>query len=260
MMLRILAFVGALFSGGMAFSTPYWIAYEGNDYPENEGWTRYTRAGGAQRSLVDGSLVIDSMASQSIVDEYYVNTPIVLAPAEQLRVEWRARIDHVVPDVDPAVSVAAAPHGRILLSFAEDHIVSDAEVVVINFAPGVYHDYVLTSADLTSYTLSIDGAVARVGHFVGPSSATGACWGDCIEGGASISTWDRFAFGVVPEPTGGLLLGFGGTLALLSPSVRRTRNEMDVLCAKPGRVDSTRNDGSRRSRGTRVRRLPGPEQ
>jgi hypothetical protein len=46
-----------------AAADQFWYTYEGNDYPEVEGpWIRYTRAGGAQRSLQDGSLVLDSLA------------------------------------------------------------------------------------------------------------------------------------------------------------------------------------------------------
>ena len=32
-----------------ARGSPYWIAYEGNDFPESEGWERHAYGGGAER-------------------------------------------------------------------------------------------------------------------------------------------------------------------------------------------------------------------
>ena len=39
---------------GTARATPFWYTYDANDYPENEGWQRFTLGGGAQCSLADG--------------------------------------------------------------------------------------------------------------------------------------------------------------------------------------------------------------
>ena len=36
-------------AAGAAWAEPYWIAYEGNDFPENEGWVRYATNPPAQR-------------------------------------------------------------------------------------------------------------------------------------------------------------------------------------------------------------------
>ena len=43
-----------------AAAEPFWIAYEGNDYPEHEGWERVTIGGAAQRQLDDGGLILDT--------------------------------------------------------------------------------------------------------------------------------------------------------------------------------------------------------
>ena len=51
-----------------AGAEPYWIAYEGNDFPENEGWERYVTGPPAVRWLEDGSLFVDSRADTHTAD------------------------------------------------------------------------------------------------------------------------------------------------------------------------------------------------
>jgi hypothetical protein len=189
----------------------FWYTYEANDYPEVEGpWIRYTRGGGAERSLHDGALVLDSLASWQIVDEYYINTPFVLDPGESLEVEWRVRIDQTPTNLDAAVVVRAGVDGVILLSYAEDGIWSDFESVWIDFVPGVFHDYSLISYDLAAYTLYIDGQLAYSGNFEGPWPSSGFTWGDCTEGATSLTSWSFVGFGIVPEPAPGLVMALAG--------------------------------------------------
>jgi hypothetical protein len=189
----------------------FWYTYEGNDFPEVEGpWIRYTRAGGAQRSLQDGSLILDSLADWHIVDEYYINTPFVLDPGERLEVDWRLRIDEVVGQFDPGVYVFAGADGEILLNYGEDFIWSGAEGARIDFAPGVFHDYSLVSYDLAAYALYIDGQLAHNGHFEGWEDVSALTWGDGTEGATSVTTWDFVRFGVVPEPPVGFVMALAG--------------------------------------------------
>ena len=51
-----------------ASADEYWVSYDGNDFPENEGWIRVFSAGGAIRTLENGALVLDSLRSLMIVD------------------------------------------------------------------------------------------------------------------------------------------------------------------------------------------------
>ena len=46
----------------------YWVACEGNEFPENEGWGRVTNHGGAHRTIVDGVLVLDGLGDVAIND------------------------------------------------------------------------------------------------------------------------------------------------------------------------------------------------
>ena len=66
----------ALLGTQVAGATPFWIAYEGDDYPENQGWERVygdehgPNSGGAIRSLADGIFTEDSLHDDQIFDFY----------------------------------------------------------------------------------------------------------------------------------------------------------------------------------------------
>jgi hypothetical protein len=234
-MSRVVVVLGVLALGVCsAGADQLWYTYEGNDYPEVEGpWIRYTRGGGAQRSLQDGVLVLDSLADWQIVDEYYINTPFVLDPGESLRVEWSVRIDQTPTDFDAAVAVRAGVDGVVLLHYTENRIWSDYEGVWIDFVPGVFHDYSLISYDLAAYSLYIDGQLAHSGYLQGAWPSSGFTWGDLTEGATSMTSWDYVRFGIVPEPASGLMLGLVGlgAVSLAGPKTRRSRR-----CHRKGRV------------------------
>jgi len=194
----------------VAGAEPFWIAWEGDDYPENQGWTRYTRAGGAERSLENGALTLDSMADFHIVDEYLIYRPLVPGPGELFRLEWRLRVDELLGDWDPFVGVCSEDTGAVFLNHSPDGIYSTFEAVWIDVELGwVFHDFAFTSVDMASYQLHIDGQLVHTGSFMSyPSSCV--FWGDATTGPSSISTWDYVRFGIVPEPGAGLLLGVAG--------------------------------------------------
>jgi len=194
----------------VAGAEQFWIAWEGDDYPENEGWERYIRAGGAERSLQNGTLTLDDMADWHIVDEYFINRPLVPEPAEWFRMEWRLRVDELLGFADPGLFIRSEETGVVFLRYTESAVYSPLESVWIDFEPGLFHEFVFTSADMLSYQLHIDGQLAHIGSFVGPYPFSGVVWGNVTEGASSISTWDYVRFGMVPEPGAGLLLGLAG--------------------------------------------------
>lgn len=205
-----------------AWSSEFWIAYEGNVYPEEDGWTRFTLGGGAQRSLVNGALVLDGMASWDIVDNYYIETPLVLAPGEVFIAEWRVLIADVEDYLfDPGIAIWPPGHGAVEFDYAEDALWSPYENAWVYFTPGVYHDYVFSSADMVAYTLQIDGELARTGQFVGWSPESFVGWGDTYEGARSLTEWDHFRFGIVPEPGAAVLGLVQVAVVLLIRSPRR---------------------------------------
>lgn len=205
-MMRLLCFLSVLLlatSGVRA--DEYWIAYEGNDFPENQGWTHRVFGGGAIRFLDQGHLVIDSRASTQIADFYEIERPgnIDPDPGELFVMQWRLRVDEVSgpSPYDLSVGVDSDESWLVGFQFAEDHLISAFESgVVIPFAPGEFHAYELRSFDMRTYDFFLDGQLVRRGSFRQLVSTSRVGWGDGTQGAASLSRWDYFRFGVVPEP------------------------------------------------------------
>ena len=83
----------------------YWVAYEENDFPENEGWTRVMSDGGADRALDTGDFVVDSRRSVAIVDYYSVERDIDPAAGDVFMMEWGLTVSQVSAREDPTVVV-----------------------------------------------------------------------------------------------------------------------------------------------------------
>jgi hypothetical protein len=193
----VLAFMLAI----AARAEEYWIAYEGNDFPENVGWYRVYAAGGAQRSIQDGILVLDGSASVSINDLYGMpRASIDPGPNEQFRSEWRCAIDQLVGTRDPGIAVFSDQSWGLGFTWSRHFIRSGFEFVDIPFEFVGMHEFVLTSTDMRQYQLFADGDLLREGNFVQVASRSTVTWGDSVEGAASVSRWDYVRFGVVPEP------------------------------------------------------------
>jgi hypothetical protein len=184
-----------------ATADPYWIAYEGNDFPENEGWTRGYSGGGAERWIEDGMLVLDGLADLGINDYYtYGQYPIDPGPGELFIAEWRFAIDEIISGPDPGFGLFSDESWAVGFSFSDDHIQTayDHETIPFDFVG--FHTFRLTSSDMQNYTFEADGEVIHEGVFHHVFSASQLRWGDSIEGGASLTRWDYMRFGVVPEP------------------------------------------------------------
>ncbi len=207
-----------------ASAEQYWIAYEGNDFPENEGWLRFIDGEGAQRAIEDGWLMLDSRASLSIYDYYRWNMGGTLdpGPGETFVLQWKLRIDELSGWRDPTIGVRSDEKWAAGFEFTADTIWSVFESdVSATFEPGIPHTFELRSADMLGYDLYIDGALAIEGSFWLSLAGSRVAWGDGIQGGASLTYWDYVRFGVIPEPATGLLLS--GALALASRRLGRIR-------------------------------------
>ena len=197
-----------------ATAEPYWIAYDGNDFPENEGWERVISHGGAIRTIEDGALVLDSRADVMINDYYTISRTMNPGPGETFIMRWRLRVDDVPSTVpwDPVAGVFSDNYTAAGFQIAEDRIRSTFEPEkVATFLPDVFHTFEFVSADMDSYELYIDGVICISGQFESVFEASRVGWGDGIQGARSLTTWDQFEFGVVPEPQSGtaiLVLAF----------------------------------------------------
>ena len=195
-----------------AGAEPYWIAYEGNDFPENEGWTRtfsdpngVVGQGGAVRTLDDGALVLDSRESVMIVDFYNWSRPIDPEPGETFVMQWRLLVDDVASTYpyDVTVGVYSDQFTAVYFALGESELSSVFEPELhASYEPHVFHTFELRSGTMSSYCLWIDGALSLTGKFQEVFEKSRVGWGDSIQGGRSLSHWDSFEFGVIPEPAG----------------------------------------------------------
>jgi hypothetical protein len=205
-----------LLSATPAGAAPYWVAWEGNDFPENEGWERGhfgDNGPTAERSLTDGIMTLDGRASIDIVDGYVRQRQINPGPGEVFLVQWRLRVDdvlaHPLAPYDPAVIVYSDDGWEVILEAGEAVGHSLLEQFSFPMEPGVFHHWELRSSDMRSYDLFIDGALVYAGQFVPAVRRSQVEWGDLTAGAASSSRWDYFRFGVVPEPATWMLVGLG---------------------------------------------------
>jgi len=210
MLIFLLTALGTLVT---ASADEYWITYEGNDFPENEGWTRHTYAGGAERWLEDGALVIDSISVGDLqaTDTYQQVDVRRPEPGELFVAEWRMRLDQFEESYDALVVIARPePLGDLTFAHALDHLVVFDDWDPIPVTPGEWHIYRFESEDMDAYTLLVDGAPAYEGHFQTPSLLDPLlAFGNAARGAASVSRWDYVRFGIIPEPSSVLLLTVG---------------------------------------------------
>jgi hypothetical protein len=210
--LMVVVWVLLLLPASAARASPYWIAYEGNDFPENEGWLRFTGQGGAQRWIEDGALVIDSRADPFICDYYQRRHGGGLdpGPGETFVLQWKITVDEVkVGSSDATIALFSDDKWGVGLSISETQIWSAFEPgVSAPFTPYVAHEFELRSTDMRSYVLTIDGQPTIQGSFWLSLVSSEVSWGDDVVGSSGLAHWDYFRYGVVPEPQTGFLMAF----------------------------------------------------
>ncbi|MCC6359551.1 MAG: hypothetical protein IT450_12475 [Phycisphaerales bacterium] len=207
-MLMPLLTLGFLLSAlsGVSRADQYWVAWEGNDFPENEGWTRIVDGvAPAERSLANGILTIDGLADRQIDDYYRINRPLNPEPGESFIMQWRFKVNELdgppLYPYDPAVNLYSDDDLALALHFGVDGLFLPYERVPIPYEPAVFHEFEVRSDDMRYYQIDIDGSTVREGTFWEPTfQRSRVTWGDGTRGAASLTEWDYFRFGVVPEP------------------------------------------------------------
>jgi hypothetical protein len=229
--MRLVAVLVSFAPGVSAGAEQFWIEYDAScgQFPEEVGWGRLAMGGGAQRSLEDGMLRLDSSAGPGVIDCYGVSHPVDLSPGESFVLEWRLRVNEVHgaadPPIKPAVTVGFDGYGMADFAYSEGSLYILDEHLWIDLDPYVFHEFSLTSSDLLTYTLRIDGSVAHSGPFTTPCFISAVDWGDGWTGATSVSDWEYVRFGVVPEPSGALLI-ISACLAGMILRARRTRRNL----------------------------------
>lgn len=248
---RMLLFTILLVCAGLsaiaARAEPYWITYEGNDLPENEGWQRVfgnwqgPGQGGAIRKVENGILTIDSMADDGLVDfaRYDMHGHMNPGPGETFIATWRMRVVETRNDCyEPSVGFARDGYGSLWFEYSYNNIRSSYEGWVLPLEPGVYHEYCLHTYDMIHYTLWIDYAYQITGAWdLNSLNKSYVAFGDGTQGPfhGSITEWDYVRYGVVPEPDSLIiyvmcmcLLAMGRRAAIQMYKLRREiRHEKD---------------------------------
>ena len=195
----------------------YWITYEGNDLPENEGWQRNWgnddgahEGTGAVRTVENGVLTMDSLYDDRVYDYAcrYLYGEVDPDPSELFIAEWRVNVeDSIGNGRDSMVVVASDNAMQLAFGLFPDYIESKWEDdVTLSITPGIFHDYRVLSWDMQTYELYIDGDLAHQGTFWQGSLESKLAWGDGVSGAASRTHWDYVRMGVVPEPASLMLL------------------------------------------------------
>jgi hypothetical protein len=224
-MVRALVRLGVLQAGILLASPvlaiPYWFAWEGNDFPENQGWTRSYNNAGDVRTLNGGMMTLDGMSVPPGYDSHRIDYPgsIDPDPNEMFVMQWRMRVQEVVPNRwDVSIGVFSDESWAAGFHYSETQTRSAFEPAVLDISPNLFRDYEFRSDDMRTYELFVDGVLVHSGAFVHVVTASRMAWGDGFAFTQSTSVWDYVRVGVVPEsaPLWILLV-----LAMIATSVRR---------------------------------------
>lgn len=204
-----------------AMALPFWIAWEGDDWPENQGWTRDHGPGstGDVRTLQNGVLTLDGLANAGPEYDYVYMEPsngIHLAPGETFVAEWRVRVVGVEGYPWDAGVVFISDDGwGAAFDFSTAGVAGGYEHNwYVPFVPGVWHSFRLLSGDFETYTLMMDGGVVREGVWNYVLPGPWASWGDGAIPPSSTSDWDYLRFGVTPEVGSLAMTVFCGALGM----------------------------------------------
>jgi hypothetical protein len=205
---------------GAGRAEPFYLRYDADGtFPEEEGWHRELSdpSGELERSALDGTFHLNTLASPGIYDFYaVVDARLQPGPGEWLEVNWRmltrtCETPETISDVEVAITNGDQEYAQFFLGTdfvsgpgypgIEPHYVHPIEAEV-------WHEYSFVSADLETFELHVDGEFAISGDFVGASWAPSpnVAFGDTVYGLSSDSLWDFVEVRVVPEPSTAMLL------------------------------------------------------
>lgn len=136
-MKNLLATVALAASTAVGRADRYWIAYDGDDFPENQGWTHLWNNPLALRSIDDGALRIDASASLSTTDYYQITRPGALdpGPGEAFVMQWGLEVIQHVGFSDLSVGVFSDASGFLGFGISDSFIFERPGVMAF-FAPG----------------------------------------------------------------------------------------------------------------------------
>lgn len=196
----------ALFAGmaaGVVEADEFWIEYDGNVPPEQDGWTRYHNGGPvmlASQPINGGGYawVIDTLAYPQTYNHYTRDVGLVLLkPGENFVAEWRVMVHGSIDDSWLNIADMNLSGG-----FGATFGQSSCQIAGTTFAitPLEFHTYRVESSDLKTFHFSLDGKPLSI--YTSPVSMAGVrvLFGDWTSGGFGTPTsrgfWDYVHFGV----------------------------------------------------------------
>jgi hypothetical protein len=222
-----LATLATAWMTAVALGDGFYMNYDGDQFPEDEGWQRrYSDPDGQTvRELDNGIFRLDTRASLSIYDLYVIQTDALNPqPGESLQIGWRMRTiftqtDYLHSDVMLFLTNADSAYVEFYLGpdYVSEHDLGGGEFEhVCQHGPPADFTSFLFATNMQDYSLFVDGNLAFIGQFhdYAWSGPFYLAFGDGVIGRSSLSEWDYVEVQVVPEPSSGLLL-------CLIPLVRR---------------------------------------
>ena len=204
------ALVGALVFCSAAFAEPYEVAYYppgspyaqgldlGGPFPDDQGWVRYFGPEEiVTRSVQEGVFILQ--AEENGDWETYaaeMDNTLNPEPGELLYIEWRMIVDDENVFGDTIMGVALDNFGGVLcLSTGVDHVRDLEGFEWYDYTAGVFHTFLVVSANLVDYDLFVDGEYAFSDVFKLPTSLNSFVdWGDGTTTYSS-SRWEYVRFG-----------------------------------------------------------------
>jgi hypothetical protein len=121
----------------------------------------------------------------------------------------------VDPRSDPSdagvVIARDEPPGHIAFRHGPDGLLVIPGNTFISLDSEDFHEFRVESADMVSFSLSIDDGLAYTGTFESLTLLHSFVnFGDAVQGQSSLTHWDYVRFGVIPEPSTVWLLLLGG--------------------------------------------------
>ena len=199
-------------SAASARAETYWLHYEGNDFPENHGWTQIRHVPYADRWIEDGVFVLDASADPHTCEwyEYYTDDALwpmpdvaVPDPPSYFFLQWRMKVDDYSGSAWGGPVMGVFSHdGWGAAFFVTDDTIRYAydPGLIAPIEPNEFHEFEMRSPDMRTFELYIDDALAFEGTWYDSQLSNKVGWGDDTTGASSISRWDYVRMGIAPEP------------------------------------------------------------
>jgi hypothetical protein len=211
-----------------------YVAYEGEVFPEEGGWTAGPNGDDPSvytRSIRDGVFIIDATAQGGATVSYERRIGL---SSDDVYYEWRAATSN--NDGGSGIGFileGPAVYSQVLVSWTADFawVLLDADTLTpgwdytqYHLVPGAFHTFRIV-AQGALHNVYIDGVPVASASLQSPSGTEARIqfgFTKSLANTGTQSTWDYIRIGPAPEPSSALFSALGGASLVLS---RRRRSE-----------------------------------